>query len=250
MMANLSIVPLVTERRAAPATANMTYHGGPIIPNVSIVAIYWGSAWQQQSSLISQLEGFFTYIVTSSLLDMLAEYSTPTQTIGEGTYKQTVTVTNDEPGGGSGSVSDTQIRAAVQQWAQDGTAPAPDANTLYFVFLPQGVTSTMDGSASCQQYCGYHGSVDSIYYALMPYADCVGCSQDNELDTLTVIASHELAEAITNPSWTANSGTGWFDDNSGEEVGDVCTGNVTQLGSYMVQQIWSQSQNSCAVAPA
>lgn len=249
-MANLSIVPLVTAPRAAAPAANMTYHGGPVIPNVSIVAIFWGSFWQQQAALITNLEQYFTFMVTSSFLDMLAEYSTPTQTIGRGTYNQTVTITNTEPGGGGGTVSDAQIQTALQQWTQDGTAPAPNANTLYFVFLPQGVTSTLDGSSSCQQYCGYHGSAGSIYYALMPYADCVGCSQDNELDTLTVIASHELAEAITDPYWTANSGTGWFDDNTGEEIGDVCTGNTTQLGNYMVQQVWSQSQNSCAVAPA
>ncbi len=250
-MALLNIVPLHTATRpaAAPAT-NMTYHGGPIIPNVEVVAVYWGAFWQQQATLISQLEGFFTYIVTSSFLDMLAEYSTATQTIGEGTFSSSVTVTASEPGGGGGTVSDAQIQSALQQWTQDGTLPAVNANTLYFVFLPQGVTSTLNGSASCQQYCGYHNSTGNIYYALMPYADCTGCALDNELDTLTVIASHELAESITDPSWTANSGTGWFDDNTGEEIGDVCVGQTTQLGNYMVQQVWSQSQQACADAPA
>ncbi len=248
-MANLSIVPLLTAPRAAVPAANMTYHGGPLIDNVAIVAAFWGSAWQAQSTLIAALQGFFNYIVTSSFVDLLAEYSTASQSIGRGTLTGAFAIADSEPGDGT-TVSDAQIQAALQQWTQDGTLPAPTPNSLYFVFLPQGVTSTMGGAASCQQYCGYHGSVGSIFYALMPFADCAGCSQDNELDTLTVIASHELAESITDPSWTATSGTGWFDDTTGEEIGDVCTGNTTQLGNYLVQQVWSQSQNACAVSPA
>ena len=69
-------------------------------------------------------------------------------------------------------------------------------------------------------------------------------------DSSAYIASHELAESITDPSWTATNGTGWFDDSTGEECGDVCTGLTTHLGTYLVQRIWSQKQNSCAVAPA
>ncbi|MBV8637807.1 MAG: hypothetical protein JO322_06950 [Candidatus Eremiobacteraeota bacterium] len=250
-MALSNIVPLLNAPRAAAApAADMTYHGGPVIANVEIVAVYWGSFWQQQATLISQLEGYFNYIVTSSFLDMLAEYSTPTQTIGEGTFNSSVTVTTSEPGGGSGTVSDAQIQTALQQWTQDGTIPAVNANTLYFVFLPQNVTSTLNGSSSCQQYCGYHSSAGSIYYALMPYSDCSGCTQGSELDTLTVISSHELAESITDPSWPSGSGTGWFDDNTGNEIGDVCVGNTTQLGNYTIQQVWSQKQNACASAPA
>lgn len=250
-MAFSNIVPLLNAPRAeaAPA-ANMTYHGGPVIANVDVVAVYWGSFWEQQSALISQLEGFFSYIVTSSFLDMLAEYGTPTQTIGEGTFNSSVTVTTSEPGDGSGTVSDAQIQAALQQWTQDGTVPAVSANTLYFVFLPQGVTSTINGSASCQQFCGYHSSTDGIYYAVMPYSDCSGCAQDSEFDTLTAIASHEMAEAITDPSWPSGSGTGWFDDNTGDEIGDACVGDTTQLGNYLIQQVWSQQQNACASTPA
>lgn len=252
MMALSNIVPILNAPRAAAApAANMTYHGGPVIANVEIVAVYWGSFWQQQAALISQLEGFFSYIVTSSFLDMLAEYSTPTQTIGEGTFNSSVTVAASEPGGGGGTVSDAQIQAALTQWTQDGTVPAANANTLYFIFLPQGVTSTLDGAASCQQYCGYHSSTGNIYYALMPYSDCSGCAQgSSELDTLSVIASHELAEAITDPSWPSGSGTGWFDDNTGDEIGDACVGDTTQLGNYLIQQVWSQQQNACASAPA
>ena len=251
-MALLNIVPLLNAPRPlAAAGANVTYHGGPVIANVEVVAIYWGAFWQKQTTLISQLEGYFKYIVASSFLDMLAEYSTPTQTIGQGTFNSSVTVSASEPGGGGGTVSDAQIQSALTQWTQGGTVPAVNANTLYFVFLPQGVTSTMNGSASCQQYCGYHSSVGSnLYYAVMPYSDCTGCALDNELDTLTVIASHELAESITDPSWTNNSGTGWFDDGSGDEIGDACVGQTTQLGNYMVQLIWSQSQQACADAPA
>jgi len=47
-------------------------------------------------------------------------------------------------------------------------------------------------------------------------------------------------------------GNGWFDDNNGgKEIGDFCNspGNVTTLGGFQVQGIWSNRAAKCIVSP-
>jgi len=106
--------------------------------------------------------------------------------------------------------------------------PAQNPNSLYFVFVPSGVTVTLQGQASCQAFCGYHNSPDGkLFYALVPYANCQGCQfTASVLDSMTVVASHELCEAITDPV----PGQGWYDDANGE-IGDICEGSNKTIGN-------------------
>lgn len=61
----------------------------------------------------------------------------------------------------------------LQEQISAGTLSPPNANTLYFVFLPTGVTVTLGSSASCHMFFGYHDTISgSIFYAVMPYPDC------------------------------------------------------------------------------
>jgi hypothetical protein len=66
----------------------------------------------------------------------------------------------------------------------------------------------------------------------------------NFLDTLTEVSSHELCEAITDPTLST-----WWDPNTGNEIGDICNRQTVRLGNYLVQTEWSNSQTSCAIAP-
>jgi hypothetical protein len=159
--------------------------------------------------------------------------------IGYGSRTGTLNVDSPDV---SGTVDDSDIQNMLQQQIANGTVPQPDANTLYFVFLPSGVTVTQGGSASCQQFCGYHDDISgNIFYAVMPFPDCAGCLGNmNSFDSLTVTASHELCEAITDPI----PGQGWYDDNNGE-IGDICAWNTKTVGQYTVQQEWSNNANAC-----
>jgi hypothetical protein len=60
------------------------------------------------------------------------------------------------------------------------------------------------------------------------------------LDSLTTTASHELAEAVTDPV----PGTGWYDDANGE-IGDVCAWQRKQLDRWTVQLKWSNAAQAC-----
>ena len=75
---------LIGDKTAPTVAPQLTYRNGPLIKNVEIFTIFWGAGWQQApaSSLIAQINGFFDYIVTSPLIDQLAEYNVPGQSMG------------------------------------------------------------------------------------------------------------------------------------------------------------------------
>jgi hypothetical protein len=240
----IRIVPLHRpEAAAAPAAAaaHLTYRNGPLLTAVQVFTVFWGSAWQQasNSSLMTQMNQFFDYILTSQLMDQLGEYSVPGQAIGHGSRIGTKVLTSPAPGT---SVQDSGIQQLILQEINAGTLPAANANTLYFVFLPNGVTVVQGNSSSCQAFCGYHDSFgQNIYYAVMPYPGCSGCTGGSAVfDALTSTTSHELCEAITDPI----PGQGWYDDNNGE-IGDICAWKTRTLGSYTIQLEWSNRAGAC-----
>jgi hypothetical protein len=155
-------------------------------------------------TLVDQINQFFDSILTSELIDLLAEYSVSGMSIGHGRRIGSATITDTEQGGISRQVSDAQIQQALQN-LEARTIPATATNTLYFVYLPPNVTvSDPQGGQSCQVLCGYHRYFDGTNpeenYAIMPFPGCSGClGAVYQLDALTSISSHELCEAITDP---------------------------------------------------
>jgi hypothetical protein len=232
---------------------NLQNHGGKVIQSVDVVPIFWGASWSTgaNAQLVPQVEGFFDFIVTSSLIDMLSEYSTASTRIQHGRRLTSVRIPGSEPGNVTpmGSVvSDAQIQQALQTWIQNGIAPATTANSLYFVYLPPNVVCDGAGGAqSCTQMCGYHDHIGgNIYYAVIPYVTCNGCVFPGSfLNTLTEVSSHELCEAITDPTLST-----WWDSNTGNEIGDICNRQTAELGGFIIQTEWSNSQSACVIASA
>jgi hypothetical protein len=240
----IRIVPLhpgKAEAAAPPVAAKLTYRNGPLLTAVQVFTIFWGAQWNQapQDALVPKLNQFFDFILTSQLLDQLGEYSVPNLTIGHGSRIGSVTLITPAPGK---TVDDSAIQTFLQQQISAGILPVATANTLYFVFLPPGVTVTQGGSASCKVFCGYHDALNnSTFYAVMPYPGCAGClGGAAAFDALTSTTSHELCEAITDPI----PGQGWYDDNNGE-IGDICAWQTRTLGGYTIQLEWSNGANRC-----
>jgi hypothetical protein len=241
----IRIVPLhKPEAQAlAPVSApKLTYRNGLLITSVEIFTIFWGSNWQQEPSagILAQMNQFFDFVLTSSLMDQLSEYSVAGQSIGHGKRTGTITLTTPVP---SASVTDQAIQQFLQREISSNAAfPQPSPNTLYFVFVPPGTTVVQGGSSSCQQFCGYHDAIGSgIFYAVMPFPDCDGCLGGvPQLDALTSTSSHELCEAITDPI----PGQGWYDDANGE-IGDICAWKSKKLGNFAVQLEWSNRADKC-----
>ena len=139
-MAKNIVSPKKKPRRIVGAASlpQLTYRGGPLIQNVEVTTIYWGSAWQNDP-IRAQLDAFFDFIVSSSLIDQLAEYDVPGFAIGHGKHVASLIVAQDPPT----TVDDTAVVAFIQQQIASGAVPAQAANSLYFVFTPSGVNTWM-----------------------------------------------------------------------------------------------------------
>jgi len=226
---------------AVPASAHLSYNGGPLIPNVQVFTIFWGKLWGSTSSsqqMMADLNQFFTRILVSPLLDQLKEYNVSGQAIGHGSFMGTKVISANAP---KHSISDSAISAQLRKWIKAKTVPANNKNSLYFIYLDPGIVSVMGGARSCQNYCGYHNNAGKVYYAVMPYPTCNGCLGNMQaFDALTGTSSHELCEAITDPV----PGAGWYDQTNGE-IGDICAWNFKKVTGYTVQLEWSNAQNKC-----
>jgi len=237
----IQIVPLHGDALAAPLSRpQLTYRGGPLLQAAQVFVFFWGTSWEAaQAALVQQVNQFFDFILTSPLLDQLGEYSVAGMPIGHGSRIGSLILSTDPPA----RVADADIQQLIQQEiSNDPAVPQPTASSLYFVFLPPGVALSLDGGTSCSNFCGYHSDINSsIFYAVMPYPDCAGCTGGLTVaDALTSTSSHELCEAITDPV----PGQGWYDDQNGE-IGDICAWKIKQLGAYTVQLEWSNRAGQC-----
>ena len=231
---------------AAPGVLPLVYHGGPLISAVEVFTVFLGSAWQTtQQATAARLNAFFQFVLTSPLLDQLAEYGVPGFPIGHGKLTGTLTV----PGALPHVMRNARVQLVLQRLIAANRVPPPNPNTLYFVFLPPGVVSELDGELSCQTFCGFHdsfpGSGGAVPYAVIPFSTCPGCTRGFDIvDSLTRVASHELCEAITNPS-----NGGWFtrppDGSPGEEIGDLCSEGTKVLSGFQVQTEFSNKSLTC-----
>jgi hypothetical protein len=245
---------------AAPApklpTIQLTYRGGPLIQHVKVPTLYWGSSWKS-SSLTGYFDNFFQALFEDGrFMGNLAQYSAGGYTIGNGSFAATDTDTQDP----SSKVTDAQIQSEIRAQVAAGHLPQPDADTVYFVFTPPGaVVYDSYGDNSVDDFAAYHdyhfGS-DGFAYAVIPYDDSLRNPR-----VMTVYASHELAEAVTDPE-PYDGTVAWYDDNYGE-IGDIpatlldanqitVADYVKQLDAtdgtaYLVQTVWSL-QDSAPVA--
>ncbi|MBS0263880.1 MAG: hypothetical protein JSS02_18220 [Planctomycetes bacterium] len=245
--------PIHVETLEPRQLLTVTYHGGVVIPNVHIQNVYFGSDWLSGNSTgnrlynqTGQLEGFSKYIVGSSYMDMLnsAGYGVGRGTFSTGwiagyNYNKNV------------YLNDTTIRAQLQQQILDrnsGVLGGSDPNTLYMIYIEPGVAVKLWTYTSVTSFLGYHGAFAGksfggsnidIHYAVMAYPgspNVTAQSQgfNNNFDQLTKVASHELAEAVTDPNVNYKSLT-WYDDQKNGEIGDLANGYKIRLNGYCVQ---------------
>ena len=160
-------------------------------------------------------------------------------------------------------IDDLQVSDELQQQIAAGHLPPNDENSLYFVYFTPSIVVGQGGTSACQvgSFCAYHGTLATsdafnLYYAVMPdfSASGPGCdtgcgkSTDTILEKLQEVSSHEMIEAVTDAEvgigTTLDFPLGWYDANNGESA-DICDGNFATVGSFSVQQIWSNSKGGC-----
>ena len=209
----------------------------------------------------------------STYFDMLREYSTninsvdgrsgTQQHIVRGSFIAPVVI---QPANAKLTVTDDEIGAELAHQIDIGALAKPDENTVYMTYFPPGMTIDMQGSLSCEVFCGYHHNYQStsyglIYYGVLPDlgGNCaLGCGvASSRFDNLTSVTSHELSEVVTDPAVSLADQPGYPDawnTAKGEEIGDLCASETTKLAladgsSYLLQQEWDNASGGCAPGP-
>jgi hypothetical protein len=241
MITSLTLIAVIGTvlSTTAPAEATVTWHGGPVLPNVQIEKLYLGSSWNTAGGRdwVGKLDGFVGYLVQSPFMDALSRAG---YGVGRGrAYQGRILpyVLNSKQW-----LQDAAIRNAVQNAIYQG-ALQPNSNSLYVVYVEGGIgVVSSTGQVSTKDFLGYHsyfvgkdaaGRQAYIVYAVitLPVApNPTSRGFPSDFAEVTSTTSHEIAEAVTDTLMN-----GWFDGQS--EIGDLAVGNYQYLNGYYVQMI-------------
>jgi hypothetical protein len=267
---------------AAPAGAHLTYHNGPIISNVQVIQVLYGSGSynaQIAGTTSPTMGNFFADITSTGLITLMQQYNTNIsggtgQVFGNGTFGGLFQIVPSAGNNGS-TITDTQIQSELLAQINAGHLPAPvldslgNPNTLYMIYFPPGKTISQGGSNSCQAggFCAYHGTTSStlgghnVLYGVLPDMQAgsgcsSGCGTSTVFGNYTSVTSHELTEAMTDAQVGIATVIGpplaWYDSTNGE-IGDICNGQqgsyVANGTTYTIQLEFSNSANNCVNFP-
>lgn len=305
-MARLNTAPT----QNAVASYHLTYNGGPVVSNVQVQPVRWGSGTyipEVTGTASPNMQTFFSSVTQTPYPGWLPEYNTPAsggtgQQIGAGSVLAPVQIAPAAPANAT-TIDDAQIQAELFNQIQAGTLPQPAvdshglANTTYALYFPSGVNICQDsGLTQCSGFppgnptgspvfCGYHSSfalldqsnqkVGDVRYIVLPdsasslwQSGCADSSSANPAARgLEAVASHELAEVITDPevgeATSFAAPLGWYDgvgaNNDPGEIADICdlaqtvpttpiTGTDGQ--SYTLENLWSNRKSRCGITMA
>jgi hypothetical protein len=229
---------------AAKGNPDMSYHGGPILPSVTVKAIFWGSSWPSYTGdKITGLDKWYKYVGTpkngggSKYFATVNEYNDAAgQQVGTAiTYQGHVVDGTSAPKHPSTSAVLAEVCKEIS---------SPTAKAYYPVYIDQ-----PRGNAN---YCAYHSwgtchgkAIEfGFFFKLDGDAGCDPQStvsgQSQGLKAVANVTGHELSETRSDPN-----GNAWY-DSSGEENGDKCAWSfggpfVTFLDGthWKVQANWS-----------
>jgi hypothetical protein len=228
---------------ASYGSGNLVNHGGHQIPSAGFFAIYWNGAVatspgsQSQADLRTEVHNFVNSFSGHSDYSIITQYSAADTISGAlawvGDYVDSRAA--------QGSISDSKVKSYIASLFNSGVVTA-DTSTVYGVYFPAGMKISSQGGSSCSAFCGYHGHFayngKDIKYAVFPYTDCRACSVSGKAvaDILTIVTSHEIREAVTDPDLNA-----WYDA-AGYEADDKCAWHnlyQTSSGHFWVQPEYS-----------
>jgi len=240
-------------------SGNLINHSGHQISFAGFFAIYWNgtvansAGSQGNGTLRSQVAAFvqnFSDGQAYSQSDPSADYSIVQQYGSADAIAPVLAWAGDFVDNRSrqSSFSDSKVRSYLAGLFSSGLIVA-DEHTVFGVYFPSGMRISLQGGASCSAFCGYHGNFSyngkDIKYAVFPYTDCRACSLSGKAiaDILTIVTSHEIREAVTDPDLDA-----WYDA-AGDEADDKCAWHnlyQTTRGHFWVQPEYSNGGGAYA----
>jgi hypothetical protein len=236
--------PSTTYPAFAPAMGQLAKHSSNVLKSPVVVTVTW-----PDDTYATQFEALGDVITTGAYWKAVAsEYGSGPGVSGITNH---VRLTDAAPA----TISDTEIATFVAASLTKADAPWPTpaaGDPVYILYLAKATNLMLQGKSACSQGVGgYHDSTKvngkSVAYAVIPRC--------NELDSLTNAASHELAEAATDPY--PRTAPGWsgfkeeylaweFFQQFQSENGDACefyrdsmlSAAETDVG-FAVQRQWS-----------
>jgi hypothetical protein len=242
----------------------VSFFGGNVLPQVQAQALFLGNEFSSApaSAEPAKLDAFLKDITGGPYMQALARAG---YNVGPGSAVAGA-VDNTALTAGS-TISDAFIRARLQADVTGGLLQAPNANTLYVVYVAPDVAVNLGlGQGTTQQgILGYHTAFVGANGAPVRYAVVVspgGAAGNSALpeaataiDQLTAVTSHELAEAVTDPDVNSNVNNGrlgWFDPRRGE-IGDVTENNpnaFVRLDGHLVQEVADRNDQLLSIFTA
>jgi hypothetical protein len=247
---------------ASYGSGSLTDHGGHQIGSAVFYPIYWNhtvadsTGTQGNSTLQTTVQNFvqdfsdgqpYSQSDNSADYTIIQQYGTRDQIAAElgwaGDFVDSKAFQS--------TISDSKVQSYIASLFANGTIPQ-NTHYIYGVYFPSGMRISLQGGTSCSAFCGYHGHFlynnNDYKYAVFPYTDCRACSLPGKLvaDMLTIVSSHEIREATTDPDLNA-----WYDA-SGYEADDKCAWhNLYQMttGKFWVQPEYSNGGNSTYPGP-
>ena len=242
-------------------SGNLLNGGGPQISNAGFFAIYWNGAvahaggagvtslgYPTLQAQISAFTSLFADNLNYSQGDAGADFTITQQygtqnAISSAPLSPALTALGYyvDSRATQSSITDSKVRSYIAGLFQRGSVPV-SPHVIYGVYFPANMKVILQGGSSCSSFCGYHGhftynGVD-IKYASFPYTNCSACklSSLSIVDMLTIVTSHEIREAVTDPDLNA------WGDAAGYEADDKCAWhNLYQManGGFWVQPEFS-----------
>ena len=251
---SVHIFPTINEAATAAvvnATLPLVYHGGSIMPTLTAYVIFWVPATLQDGTPTTMSAHYQT--VQKNLLADYAGHGLGNNNTQyyQGTTKKTFVQSKGgfggffvdtsaypasdchDPATPGGCITDAQVQAEIQKvmtlkgWTGGLTH-------MFLLFTSSGEGSCSDNTSSAcayTTYCAYHGffvvGTTSVIYSTQPFGNLNTCqapltpspNNDALADAAASIASHEMAEAVTDPVLD-----GWY-TTAGSEIGDLCAYN-------------------------
>lgn len=181
--------------RNAGALAGLRYHGGEVIAEPRQYNIFLGGAWSEPG--LRRREAAFSNLLSQAGADQLPLDGYGVRNVYAPSESREQPF--DFPAGGT--ISDLQIRAALEKMFRSGAIHGPDADTVYVVFLPPGVGSKLGEMLGGKHYAAYHNffhaELGEVRYAVVVF--------EPQSKVAVQTAARALVEAALNPT-----GGGWY----------------------------------------
>jgi hypothetical protein len=183
-------------RRSEVPWNNLTNHGGATIAKPLQVNIFLGKAWSNSSNR-SREKAFSSPLLTldaagKEFLDSHQIEFTDSDPLSQEALDFT-------PEGST--ITDLQVQAALSDMFDHKWLHAPDANTIYVVFLPPGLQSTLGEMNGGKHYLAYHNFVHlfdvQVHYVVAPF--------ESDLKTAQRAVARAIIDTALNPA-----GDGWY----------------------------------------